>query len=133
MLIEEELQKLFRLARETAANAYAPYSGFQVGAAILLADGRIFTGVNVENISYGLTNCAERTAIFRAVAETPGGKIRVRAIANAAASGVHCSPCGACRPVLAEFSTRETVVLYQGPHGPVTTTIADLLPDSFRF
>ena len=87
-----------------AAEAYAPYSDFHVGAALLTSNGDIVTGCNVENASYGLTNCAERTAVFRAVAEGKLSKgISIEAIAVVNRDHKSCSPCGACRQVLAEF------------------------------
>ncbi|HEY0565899.1 MAG TPA: cytidine deaminase [Terriglobales bacterium] len=126
-----QAEELLACAHAALDCAYAPYSGFRVGAAILLDDGRVFTGANVENASYGLTNCAERSAIFRAIAETPGGKIRIRAIVIDNAAGVHCSPCGACRQVIAEFSRPDTLVSYRGSTGIVTFTMRELLPDGF--
>ena len=93
---------LFEQAMETAKNAYAPYSHFRVGAALLLDDGSVVTGVNVENRSYGLTNCAERTAIFRAIAM---GKKNFTAIAIATPDADYpVGPCGACRQVISELS-----------------------------
>jgi homotetrameric cytidine deaminase len=125
------IEELLVAAHGALDCAYAPYSGFRVGAAILLDDGRVFTGANVENASYGLTNCAERSAIFRAVAESPATKIGIRAIVVDNAAGVHCSPCGACRQVMAEFSRPETSVSYRGATGIVTFTMRELLPDGF--
>ena len=121
---------LIAAARAAAQHAHAPYSHFHVGAAVLLHSGEVFTGCNVENASYGLTNCAERTAIFSAVAAK--GKISLQAVAAFVASGTACSPCGACRQVIAEFAQPGTLILYQGVDGVVETTIADLLPDSFK-
>jgi cytidine deaminase len=126
----EQKQALITAARSATRNAHAPYSNFHVGAAILLDSGEVFTGCNVENASYGLTNCAERTAIFSAVAAK--GKIKLNAVAAFVSSGTACSPCGACRQVIAEFSQPDTLILYQGADGVVETTIADLLPDSFK-
>jgi len=80
-------------------HAYAPYSQFRVGAALLTSDGKIVTGCNVENASYGMTNCAERTAIFSAIAHS-GPKLNIRAIAVVNDQGMPCSPCGACRQVI---------------------------------
>ena len=100
---------LHERARETAAAAYAPYSGFRVGAAVRTASGGIFAGCNVENASYGLTCCAERSAIFAAVAaEGPGMRIEALAV-HADAHSV--PPCGACRQVIAEFGPAARVVL----------------------
>jgi cytidine deaminase len=122
-------EALLAAARAATHNAHAPYSNFFVGAAVLLDSGEVFTGCNVENASYGLTICAERNAIFAAVAAK--GRISVRAIAAVNSAATACSPCGACRQVIAEFSRPETLVYYQGAHGIVETTIAELLPDSF--
>lgn len=123
-------KKLERAAEKVMKNAHAPYSNFHVGAAILLADGKIFSGCNVENASYGMTNCAERTAIFSAVAKL-GPKIEVRAVAVANDHGVACSPCGACRQVIYEFGP-DAVVFYQGRKGPKQSHITELLPEGFR-
>lgn len=122
-------EKLLAAARAATANAYAPYSNFFVGAAVLLDSGEVFTGCNVENASYGLTICAERNAIFAAVAAK--GRIAIRAVAAVNSVSTACSPCGACRQVIAEFSRPETPVYYQGQNGVVETTMAELLPDSF--
>ena len=127
-----EQNELVVLAQAATQNAYAPYSNFRVGAAVLLDDGRTFSGCNIENVSFGLSCCAERTAIFRAVAETPGGAIHIRAIAVVNAASEHCSPCGACRQVIAEFASAGTDVIYRGADGMVSIKMGDLLPDSFR-
>lgn len=113
-------------------NAHAPYSSFLVGAALLTTTGETFTGCNVENVSYGLTNCAERTAIFTAVAAL-GGSMRIASIAVVTQQQVACSPCGACRQVIAEFASPQTTIHYQGAGGIKTVTMNELLPDSFRF
>ena len=123
-------ERLMRAARKAMKNAYAPFSNFRVGAAILTARGDIFTGCNVENSSYGMTNCAERTAIFAAVA-AKGPKLEIRAVAVANAQGVACSPCGACRQVIYEFGP-DAVVFYQGADGPKQSHISELLPEGFR-
>jgi cytidine deaminase len=125
--------QLIAAAHEAAKHAHAPYSKFYVGAALLTGDGKIFSGCNVENASYGLTICAERNAIFAAVAASnvvPQGKIAIQAIAVVNAQNVACSPCGACRQVIAEFG-KDIVVYYRGEDGIKETTIAELLPDSF--
>jgi len=121
--------KLFRQARAAMKHAYAPYSHFRVGAAIQLRDGRIFTGCNVENASYGLTICAERNAIFAAVAAS-SRKPEIVALAVVNHRGVPCSPCGACRQVLAEFGPQATV-WYLGAKGVVQRTMQELLVDGF--
>ena len=124
-------------AAETALEkAYAPYSKFRVGAAILTEAGNVYSACNVENVSYGLTVCAERNAIGRAIAEEgPALRITALAIANRDATGVSipCSPCGACRQVIAEFADPKSTVLYQGEDGIIETTAGELLPDGFRF
>ncbi|HEY2413216.1 MAG TPA: cytidine deaminase [Pirellulaceae bacterium] len=120
--------ELIKAAIEIRQRAYAKYSNFFVGAAILAGDGRIFTGCNVENASYGLTICAERTAVFNAVA---AGQRKFELLAIATAGGA--SPCGACRQVLAEFAPELTVLLIDvdRPGRLVETNIRDLLPGAF--
>jgi cytidine deaminase len=115
-------------AREARFAAHAPYSRFHVGAAILMESGRVITGCNVENASYGLTICAERTAMVRAVAEGAGKPV---AIAIASDSPVPTPPCGACRQFLAEFNPTMRVI-YGGAQGEaVETTLDVLLPGLF--
>ena len=126
----EQRKRLLRAARVAMKNAYAPYSKFRVGAALLTTKGEVFSGCNVENASYGMTNCAERTAIFSAVAKS-GPKIKIRAIAVVNDKGVPCSPCGACRQVIYEFGP-EATVYFQGAEGPKQAAITDLLPEGFR-
>ena len=121
-------EKLVARAKETMKNAYAPYSKFQVGAALLAKDGRVFTGCNVENASYGATNCAERTAVFKAVSE---GCREFDAIAIVASSGDFASPCGICRQVLAEFMPEGKVILDSDEKGMVTYSVRELLPLGF--
>ncbi len=122
--------KLLRAAKKVMKNAHAPYSKFRVGAAILLSNGKIFSGCNIENASYGMTNCAERTAIFSAVAQL-GPKIDIRAVAVTNDQGVPCSPCGACRQVIYEFGPDATI-FFQGTTGPKQAHITELLPEGFR-
>jgi cytidine deaminase len=123
-------KKLEHAAAQAMPHAYAPYSNFHVGAAILLTNGEIFSGCNVENSSYGLTNCAERTAIFSAVARL-GPKIEVQAVAVTNDHGVACSPCGACRQVIYEFGP-DAMIFFQGASGPKQAHITELLPEGFR-
>ena len=123
-------ERLLRAARKAMKNAYAPFSKFHVGAAILTSKGDIFTGCNVENSSYGMTNCAERTAIFSAVAKK-GPTLEIRGVAVTNAQGVACSPCGACRQVIYEFGP-DAIVFYQGRDGPKESHIIELLPEGFR-
>jgi len=108
-------------------NAYAPYSRFRVGAAVVGVSGRIYSGSNVENASYGLTNCAERTAIFKAVSE---GEHRLTSLAVVAESSQPASPCGACRQVMAEFGI-ETVIMGNTQGKQRVMTMKDLLPNAF--
>jgi cytidine deaminase len=122
--------KLLQSARKVMKNAHAPYSKFRVGAAVLLSNGKIFSGCNVENASYGMTNCAERTAIFSAVAHF-GPKIEIQAVSVVNDDGVPCSPCGACRQVIYEFGPNATI-FFQGKSGPKQAHITELLPEGFR-
>ncbi len=117
-------------AREAAANAYAPYSRFQVGCALVTGAGRIFTGCNVENASYGLTICAERNAVFHAVAEEGQG-MKIAALA-VVALGHEFPPCGACRQVIAEFATQGTRVWFLQSGQLVSLSLAELLPSAFN-
>ena len=126
-MIEEELQKLIQAAIETRKQSYSPYSNFAVGAAVLSNDGYIYGGCNIENASYGLTNCAERTAIFNAVSD---GKRNISAIAVVADTDRPCSPCGACRQVIGEFKIPCIIMAnLKGEYKKVT--LEELLPFSF--
>ena len=121
---------LIAAAREAAARAYCPYSNYPVGAALLTRDGRIVTGCNVENVSFGLTLCAERTALVKAVSEGLCG-FAARAVAGGEQTAA--APCGACRQVLAEFCAPEMPVFYARLTGGrcVATTVGALLPQAF--
>jgi cytidine deaminase len=131
-LTTEQRNNLRSLAQAAAQHSYSPYSHFRVGAALLLEDGSIVTGCNVENCSYRLTSCAEQGAIARAVAERGPG-IRLRAVAVANLNDAASMPCGACRQTLAEFGDDATVVLYPGEGGSLEeTTLGELLPHAFR-
>lgn len=121
-------QELLALAKDARDRAYVPYSRFGVGAALVAADGRIYTGCNIENASFGLTNCAERTALFKAVSE---GQREFTTIAVVADSPGPVSPCGACRQVMAEFGPRARVILSNLKGDIWTGTVADLLPGAF--
>jgi homotetrameric cytidine deaminase len=123
------LDALRAAARDARAAAYAPYSKFTVGAALDTSDGRRFTGANIENASYGLTICAERTALFAAVL---AGATGVAALAVSGPDGVTTPPCGACRQVLAEFGAADTPVSFARADGGWTdTTLGELLPLAF--
>lgn len=121
-------QELIQLAVQVREQAYVPYSKFKVGAALLSVDGRVFTGANVENASYGLTICAERAALFKAVSE---GAQRYTTIAVVTDLADPASPCGACRQVLAEFAPELKVIMANTAGKVVSTTIAELLPLAF--
>lgn len=125
-------EKLWAEAAAAAKRAYAPYSHFHVGAALLTNDGEIVTGCNVENASYGLTTCAERTAISRAVAEHKLGvnNSAIRAIAVTNLEGHSCTPCGACRQIIFEFGA-ECIVLFRTNGERRQLSINELLPEGF--
>lgn len=126
-MIEQELQKLIQAAIEMRKQSYSPYSNFAVGAAVLSNDGYIYGGCNIENASYGLTNCAERTAIFNAVSD---GKRNISAIAIVADTDRPCSPCGACRQVIGEFKIPCIIMAnLKGEYKMIT--LEELLPFSF--
>jgi cytidine deaminase len=126
MITDEQRDNLIRAAIAVRQNAYAPYSNYQVGAAILTEKGRVFTGVNVENAVYGLTICAERTAVFKAISE---GCCEILAVVVATKNGG--SPCGACRQVLTEFAGDVPVWLVNAQGNGRETTLNTLLPDHF--
>ncbi len=123
--------ELLENAREAAEHSYSPYSGFKVGAALRLTNGQTVTGANVENVSYGLTICAERAALVRAVAQF-GPDIRIAAVAVANLNGVASPPCGACRQVLAEFILPEAPVVFPAADGARTMPFSALLPLAFE-
>lgn len=120
---------LIDMALKAMENAYAPYSGFKVGAALLCSDKKVYTGCNIENSSYGASNCAERTAIFKAVSE---GEREFEKIAIVSSCGDFTFPCGICRQVLSEFMYDKTVVLFSEKGGIREFKVKDLLPEAFR-
>lgn len=122
-------EKLLSEAHKMLKYAYAPYSGFKVGAALLDSEGRIFTGCNVENASYGACCCAERTAAVKAVSE---GSTSFKAIAVVNGKGGETFPCGICRQFLSEFSEDMTVILENDNGEPTTFLLSKLLPHSFK-
>ena len=128
MWTDEQRLKLIQVAQEARRWAYAPYSNYRVGAALLSASGKIYDGVNIENAAYPTGICAERVAVFKAVSE---GEHEFVAIAVVTDNGG--SPCGSCRQVISEFGLETIVVLADG-NGQVMleTTISDLLPGAFR-
>jgi cytidine deaminase len=123
------LNELISKALEIKERAYAPYSKYRVGAAAMTADGRIFTGVNIENASYGLTVCAERVALFKGVTEGYTNFVALAVSVDTEAPG---SPCGACRQVLTEFMEQDASVYLVNHKGEGTeVTVAQLLPGAF--
>jgi len=129
---KEIKERLINLAIEARKHSYSPYSKYPVGAAVLAESGRTYTGCNIENSSFGLTNCAERTAIFKAVSD---GEKKILAIAIAAKSS---TPCGACRQVMTEFASASMPIFLvnmdeeKGTSEIIETTLGDLLPLSFN-
>jgi len=122
-------QDLLLKAEKARENAYAPYSGFRVGAALLTNTGQVFLGCNVENAAYGTTNCAERTAVFSAVAN---GCREFQAIALSAGTDHYVAPCGVCRQVLVEFSPKMKVIMGNDKGEYLVRTAAELLPFYFN-
>lgn len=121
---------LIHLAQEASLKSYAPYSNFRVGCAVLTVEGQIYTGCNVENISFGLTICAERSAVFNAISSV-GPKIRLRKIVIYTATKKPITPCGACRQVIKEFGDDNTGILSACNTGEILNySIKELLPDS---
>lgn len=120
-------QELYRIANDVKENAYAPYSGFRVGAALLTRSGKVYTGVNVENASYGATLCAERGAVAKAVSE---GEREFRALAVASSAG-EAMPCGICRQVLMEFEPELRVITGKDEEHLESYSLQELLPGAF--
>ena len=129
-LSEQNRHDLWQAAREARSRAYAPYSGIRVGASLLSAGGSLYTGANVENASYGLSLCAERAALARAVA-AEGPALSVKALAVVSDRPGPFAPCGACRQVIFEWGP-EALILFQGDTGLKEVAIAELLPHAFR-
>lgn len=131
-MMKKQYLDLVDAARDVRSRSHSPYSGFRVGAALLGRSGAVYLGTNVENASFGLSNCAERTAIFRAVSD---GETEFEAIAICADGPEPTPPCGACRQVLMEFGA-DMIVLTAGDAGPdgpvIESTVADLLPEAFH-
>ena len=126
-MTEDEIKKLIERAIAAREKTYSPYSHFGVGAALVCEDGSIYEGCNIENASYGLTNCAERTTIFKAVSE---GHIKFKALAVVADTEEPCAPCGACRQVISEFEIPQIILAnLKGNYRVVS--LDELLP--FRF
>lgn len=123
-------EQLIKLAIEARENAYSPYSNFKVGAAVLFENGKTYTGCNIENASYGATNCAERSAIFNAVSD--GGRV-LKAIALIGDPNNYTYPCGICRQVISEFAESGDVKIYivKNSTDYIETTLEEILPGSF--
>lgn len=126
-----DLPLLLEHARRAAEHSYSPYSRFRVGAALKLSNGEVVTGANVENASYGLTICAERSALVRAIAQF-GPAIRIEAIAVANLNDAPSPPCGACRQMLAEFAQPDTRIAFPSERGTQVLSFAQILPFAFE-
>ncbi|MGB2983282.1 MAG: cytidine deaminase [Candidatus Bipolaricaulia bacterium] len=120
-------QELVGLANEVRPKAYAPYSGFQVGAALLCADGTVYTGVNIENAAYGPSICAERTAFFKAISEGHRDFVKIAVTCDRE----YCQPCGTCRQVMIEHAPDLEILMGSIDGSFKRTTIRDLLPEAF--
>ncbi|MCB2297258.1 cytidine deaminase [Clostridium tagluense] len=124
-----DYKKLAKIAIDARENAYAPYSKFKVGAAVVTEDDSIYTGCNIENASYGASNCAERTAIFKAVSE---GHKKIKAIAVVGDMSTHTYPCGICRQVIAEFATENiNIIMVKSEDDYIIKTMEEILPGAF--
>ena len=130
-LEQSALDELTQRAIEAARNSYSPYSHFRVGAALRLSNGEIVTGTNVENVSYGLTICAERSALVTAVSQF-GPEIRINAIAVVNLNNAPSPPCGACRQMLSEFILPDAPVTFPSSDGVRTMTFNELMPLAFE-
>lgn len=127
-LAKNTILKLIEEAEKALKNSYCPYSNYAVGSALLTKSGKIYNGVNIENASLGATNCAERTAIFKAVSE---GDRTIKAIAIVSKSSLPY-PCGICRQVISEFSEDAIVIIAKNKEDYIVFNIADLLPNTFK-
>lgn len=125
------LEALMEQARQAASHSYSPYSRFKVGAALRLTSGEVVTGTNVENVSYGLTICAERAALVRAVSQF-GPEIRIAAVAIANLNDAASPPCGACRQMLAEFILPDAPVVFPAMNGSRVMPFSQVLPLAFE-
>lgn len=126
------IEQLHTLAQRVARNSYSPYSKFKVGAAVLLSDGSIHVGCNVENASYRLTCCAEQSAISAAVSHK-GPEIKIRAVSVTNLNGAASMPCGACRQTLLEFGDTETWIFFPGLDGVAASApLSALIPFGFK-
>ena len=130
-------EQLISMAKEAAKKAYVPYSHFHVGSAVLSEDNYVYTGCNIENSSYGATNCAERTAIFKAISEGNKEFVAIAIVGNKAGikqgEGDYCAPCAVCRQVMAEFCDLDTfkVIIAKDTDDYLEHTLGELLPLAF--
>ncbi|WP_040195022.1 cytidine deaminase [Clostridium culturomicium] len=125
-----EIKELVKLSIEAREKAYVPYSNFKVGAAVEMEDGSVYTGCNIENASYGAANCAERTAIFKAVSE---GHTSIKKIAVVGDMSAFTSPCGICRQVIAEFASDDIeIIIVKNEEEYQVKTLEEILPGAFR-
>lgn len=127
--MNKNIKKLIDKAKEARKNAYAPYSGFKVGSAVLTSDGKIFNGCNIENASFGLSICAERVALFKAISK---GYRSFKAMAIICNTEKPCTPCGACRQVMIEFSPEMDVIMCNFHDEIITKKAKLLIPDAFE-
>lgn len=124
-----EINKLIKMAFDAREKAYAPYSNFQVGASLEMEDGTVYTGCNVENAAYGATNCAERTAIFKAVSD---GCRKIKTMCIVGPEGQFTYPCGICRQVIAEFADYDTkIILAKNENEYIVKSFEEILPGAF--
>lgn len=124
-----DYKELVSKAKDAREGAYVPYSNFKVGAALITEDDTVYTGCNIENASFGATNCAERTAIFKAVSE---GHTRIKTIAVVGDLNSYTAPCGICRQVIAEFSDENTrIIIAKNEEDYIMKSLDDILPGSF--
>ena len=132
-LTKAQYAALVHEALEARWNAYCPYSGFAVGAALLDADGKIWTGVNIENAAYGPTNCAERTAFFKAISEGVTEFLAIAVVGGPMGEEPDdfCAPCGVCRQVMREFCADDFKIILSKPGEMKAYTLTELLPESF--
>lgn len=128
LVVNENYKKLIKEAEKARKRAYTPYSKFKVGAAILTSDGKIFTGCNIENASFGLTVCAERVAILKAISE---GSSEFEAIVIVGNTNRYCSPCGACRQVIYEFGEDIKIIMSNLKGDIKIKKMRELLPEAF--
>lgn len=125
-----DYKKLIGIALDYRNRAYSPYSNFKVGAAVLFESGKIYGGCNIENVSFGATNCAERTAIFKGISE---GETKIKAIAVVGSLEEYTSPCGICRQVIAEFGDEDVkVIIAKNEDDYIVKDMKDVLPGAFK-